>query len=474
MSIALLSKSSYELQAAFNPIPVYLKRRDIAYTGTANYSGTVSFTVGVNLGLTIGSMIYIETLSGQSWTGWHEVSGMTSTEVKTTTAYVLGVSTGHLSSDEIYENYHVLIQIKDNRTDDDIVELKYSVDSTMEVYVNLSGIVRVLLGKDNDYGYHAAAVSCNVAEFDLNLMCEFSFRFKEGYLDDDESPAPEWSSNYTGFAVNAAMQLGENPNMEDWHAGKIGAGMFLTEFETITVFKGYPNSVTFIWLEGTPSSADYTLQRCQTFVAGGVSRETVEDLTPDYPDLPDNAVRVTIDDQSANERSGAIHIRSTDDESSPIYSTVINSLPLIYDDGICYDNPIYLCWLNTYGGFSYWLFHTTQEIKHEVFDQKEILHAVEDWASARTQEDVFEINARDKLVLGAQNITSDQLEGIKNMLHSPRVMLLLNAATFAEGDIPDWLTVSIQSGTFSFGSTGDSRHKVEFTIRKPRINIQQL
>ena len=111
MSLTKLSTSAYGLRAAFNSINIYLARRDVQYTSVVNSGGKAAFVVGSNLGLTVGSLAYVESLSDHDYTGWHEVINCTATYVILDTLFVTGLGHGAVSSDELYSNYFVLFQI---------------------------------------------------------------------------------------------------------------------------------------------------------------------------------------------------------------------------------------------------------------------------------------------------------------------------------------------------------------------------
>lgn len=130
------------------------------------------------------------------------------------------------------------------------------------------------------------------------------------------------------------------------------------------------------------------------------------------------------------------------------------------------DNPVMLRWLNTLGGWEHWLFGTTQtEGLNTSFEDYAVSNLNIETATSTSEK--FISKAIDSLVLGADNLTRNQILGLKTILYSPKVEILKSAS------VPYiWHTVIVQSGSFNIFETYSNRGEIEFTIELPEIQIQ--
>jgi len=140
-------------------------------------------------------------------------------------------------------------------------------------------------------------------------------------------------------------------------------------------------------------------------------------------------------------------------------------------DATCVDNPIYLKWLNTSGGFSQWLFGRMQTdiIQTAVNGEYETL-IDDDLENSIGAEEYMSKDAQPQMVIGA-NLPIDKMDGIKGMLMSPKVLMLTNPETWTtEG--AKWVRVRIQVGSFLILKTSETRSQIELVLLLPKINIQ--
>lgn len=469
MSVALLSSTdAFELRPAFNPFQIIFERRDAEYTSVSDYSGNALFYFeGVDLGLTAGEMAYIRSADG-CYTGWHEVISTSIHGVILDVAYVSD-DTGYLCSNELYTGVRLEVEFSD-RDEEVVAILRYSFGSDMRAYCNPTAVARSLLSKDNMFKY---ANESGIAIEDTNLSSAMYMRYRIIYDgSDDVSPVPAWSShpNVLRF-VNAAVQILNNPNYNTRELGYKDGGVFLTEFERLTVFVGYPFSVAFIWRNEEVPAATHNVYRVMTYVnAAGFTR--VEET--DVGDVYGCVVRVNVDAQ-AGDRTGSIMISGKNSTVSPELETdTVNEMEILFEHSDCETAHIYLCWLNKSGGFSYWLFYRSQEISHNTENTEEVAYPYGDTLTTETLEDILSIDAYDSVTIGANNIMEDQIEGIKSLLHSTRVQVLMNKDGYDDGDDPIWKTVKVRTGTFKLGNKKDGSYSVELTIDFPKLNIQRI
>lgn len=145
----------------------------------------------------------------------------------------------------------------------------------------------------------------------------------------------------------------------------------------------------------------------------------------------------------------------------------VSEIKTILVDAECYDNPVYLKWLNPYGGYEYWLFHTRQQYTDGISDEQIFERYIEDLASATAREETLSKQAIEEINIGAELLTKQQKEGLRYLLRSPKVYMLLDA------ELNIWQTVRIKGGTFDINDTFESKERIELTILLPKPYNQQ-
>lgn len=136
----------------------------------------------------------------------------------------------------------------------------------------------------------------------------------------------------------------------------------------------------------------------------------------------------------------------------------------------CVDNPVYLKWLNTQGGYSQWLFGKRQTKIIQTAVDGEYISDVDDLENSIGGEEYMGTNVQPAMIIGA-DLPIEKMDGIKGLLMSPKVLMLMNPDTWEdEGAI--WQRVRIQRGSFVILYTDETRHKIEMTVYQPKINIQ--
>ena len=141
-------------------------------------------------------------------------------------------------------------------------------------------------------------------------------------------------------------------------------------------------------------------------------------------------------------------------------------------DNGCHVSPIYLNWLGTGGERNYWLFDYLQT--HNI--NTSVVGNFQPYITDNTNAESYLIEigrgAFKTIVCGAY-VDIEDVEGIKTMLYSPNVLLLLNPTTW-QADGPKWLGVKPLPGSFKLYDTDQKKTEIQFTLEFPEINIQQL
>jgi len=134
-------------------------------------------------------------------------------------------------------------------------------------------------------------------------------------------------------------------------------------------------------------------------------------------------------------------------------------------DGACKESPVYITWLNVYGGREHWLFSKVQTKGLITQNNGSSETYVSNISTARGfRNDISKI-ARPLLTVNAM-VDIEDIEGIKTLLYSPSVEMLVGQ------DPVKWQTVYPQVGSFSLYNTRQTKATIEITFELADINIQ--
>ena len=144
---------------------------------------------------------------------------------------------------------------------------------------------------------------------------------------------------------------------------------------------------------------------------------------------------------------------------------IVTEKKTIKIDRECKENPVFISWLNVYGGREHWLFSKVQTKGLITQNAGNFETYIVDLAEARGQITDISKNATPLLTV---NCTCDieDIEGLKTMLYSPCVEMLVS-----ENPIK-WQTVRPQTGSFKLYDTNDTQSSLQITFELPYINIQ--
>jgi hypothetical protein len=144
---------------------------------------------------------------------------------------------------------------------------------------------------------------------------------------------------------------------------------------------------------------------------------------------------------------------------APIPDVVVTEVKRIKVDHTCYKNPYYLVWKNTLGGWDHWLFYNTQTENLITNDLGNFTNeAFASLSLSEGQTKSLGKNAANSIILGADNLTTNQRDAIKDLLVSPSIY---KVETDGSKKI-----VLMKPGTFSTEKKSD-RHSIEFEIYPP-------
>ena len=157
--------------------------------------------------------------------------------------------------------------------------------------------------------------------------------------------------------------------------------------------------------------------------------------------------------------------------SLPTYIGEITERRRVRINTKCYQNPVYIAWKGSQGGWNYWLFGRTQEITLNTTEQVRI-EPYRDTLLTRSNVVQASVKSGESWRLGVDNVDLNDIKGLMRLLDSECVMIYL-------GTIPkiltkQWLEVQVKQGSVKVYETGNNRHNFEFSIDLPQRYTHEL
>ncbi len=137
----------------------------------------------------------------------------------------------------------------------------------------------------------------------------------------------------------------------------------------------------------------------------------------------------------------------------------------------CSDNPVYLCWLNTLGGFNYWLFNKFQEQNVKTSIENSFSSNVSELETALGIANITGKSSGETIEVGS-SISIDDMDGIKSLYESTSVFMLANPLTW-ETDGVKWKRVIVQPGSLMIFKTNKSFYDIKLNLVLPERFTQQ-
>lgn len=131
----------------------------------------------------------------------------------------------------------------------------------------------------------------------------------------------------------------------------------------------------------------------------------------------------------------------------------------------------YIKWLNSFGGWSYWLFNKG----NENIDTKETgvlnndYNNLENTISPKISLGVESFN---NITTTQENITPDEMLLLRDLLDSVKVYLF-TGVPFSKSSITDWIEVTIRSGSFRISNSKERMNTLSISIELP-MNVTRL
>jgi hypothetical protein len=124
------------------------------------------------------------------------------------------------------------------------------------------------------------------------------------------------------------------------------------------------------------------------------------------------------------------------------------------------EQPFQLAWLNSLGGVDTWVFQRHQEYKLDAKDMDEFMPVINYLQVSNGRQRVLKKDAYMMVRLGYEQLSKQQVVGIKELLISPCVKWI---------DGTNETVVVVKDGSFDIYDTGESKFNLEFDIVMPKL-----
>lgn len=493
-TITDLSSNTYDSQwnALHNPVYWVLQRKDFNILQISPWVVTAQYVVRLDVqpwnqtlydNIVVGDTIY---LNGTEY----DETFVIQTIITALNAVIIESYTGRNDQYGGYSivaisSYHVKIKMLNPVGGATLgVILKYDSDKQGLIYVDITENLKRTF--EHNFGYD----QINKADY-------------EGYSYYAVSYLEQWSGNTgglyyflgVGFVVNAVKQLleinGENlgefvtANVDMDEAFK---AKFMTLFTKPTAFEDYPFSLSFIYSEFFDTEI---LQReFRAYNINGGLEDTATDnlfsvykqglnhlMLKDYWSSVDE-FEVWLNTAATYEdwyvTVGYMTAGYVDAPSGAGSDIRITEKKRVKADSECVNNPIFLMWLNKYGGWDSWLFKTKQIVNLITREGQLVERSVTDLENDNTKEDILYKESVDQYIVGVDGIDDDDLSGLKGLIDSPKVYILNNRIPYQAGsEDPQWKTIRIIPGTYKIQENDSTTNDLEMALEFPSNYYQR-
>lgn len=124
------------------------------------------------------------------------------------------------------------------------------------------------------------------------------------------------------------------------------------------------------------------------------------------------------------------------------------------------EQPFQLAWLNSLGGVDTWVFQRHQEYTLDAKDMDMFEPIINYLQIANARQRILKKDAYMMVKLGYEQLTQQQVIGIKELLISPCVKWI---------DGQNEIVVVVKEGSFALYDSGESKHNLEFEIIMPKL-----
>jgi hypothetical protein len=471
--------------AAFNPVVIIMQRQDYKDLATqSDWNGTYyQIKCGTNVmgetiifpGYEVGAVVQVITESGLT-------ENFTILDISTSGGFAYATfdktwsvfSPFFLAIVNILSrlNFYVTLKITDNALNPQTRELRFTPGASGIMRAEISGALRSLLNLNfTDF----QIVETEIRTEDLNLYSPFYFATKDNWIGSSESWVNYFALEDVKFCIAGAFQIGDpnngyyNKYFGNTEGTKVYPELmpqFITQFENPVYFFGFPFSLSFLGNQNMNIGyEDYFVRYTITQANGNITEYDSDPfIFTDFVCLARlnvlpifEAALLAGELEKAKKiefRFGRIDSPLFLDAFAPITINVKRSI-----EQSC--NTFFVKWLNTLGGWDYWLFEGKIYEGFKVENGNNYESYFDNISDTKDFENVTFKNVSPAVQVGSNTLTRNEAEGLKVLPTSPKIY-------WYNEDLSKWIGVRVEPGTFNIRSTKDDYFNIELTFVKPK------
>lgn len=459
--------------AAFNPVVIELRRKDFEDNSfQSTWNGTY---VAVDGGALIDEFVVGETIqvisdnSSNAFT--YTILNITGTEVtfnKTWSMFIPFFLASINFPSRI--NFYVTLRIKNGDFVPIYRDLRFTPDSNAFIRAEISGALRSLISLN----YTDPVSEIDIRTEDTNLYSPFYFATKDNWIGSAESFIEYYAPEDVKFAIAGAFQIGDPKNgyYDKYFANTEGNSIYpelmpqwITQFENPVYFYGFPFTISFLGNESLIDFADYFVRYTVTQANGNVNEYDSDPFIFTeficlnrlnvFPIFEATFLAGELEKAKKIEmKFGRLDSGFFLDCLAPITLNVKRPI-----EQSC--NTFYVRWINTLGGWDYWLFEGKIYEGFKVENGNNYESYFDNISDTKDFENVTFKNVSPAVQVGSNTLTRNEAEGLKVLPTSPKIY-------WYNEDLSKWIGVRVEPGTFNIRSTKDDYFNVELTFVKPK------
>jgi hypothetical protein len=458
--------------AAFNPIVIEMQRQDFkdnSFRSTWNNT-YVAIDGGAQIDeFTVGETIELSSTGG--YIGTFTILNVSGTEVtfnKTWNSfnpYFLAIIN---FPNRI--NFYVTLRISVDPAETIYRDLRFTPDSKGIIRAEISGALRSLLNLN-----YTEDLTFPIRAEETNLSSSFYFATKDNWINSGESWIQYYAAEDVKYCIAGAFQIGDPNNgyYNKYFANTDGSfhypdymPQWITQFEQPSLFANFPFTLSFLGNLTLDPANKFEL-RYQIVKANGIYYNGI------------------VDDFNFTDFVSLTRLDITKVLQVPYSAGVINDAKTIelrfglFDRGYFFDclapitfnvkrpieqscNTFYVRWLNTLGGWDYWLFEGKIYEGFKVENGNNYESYFDNISGISDFENVTFKNVTPAVQVGSNTLTKNEAEGLKILPTSPKIY-------WYNEELSKWIGVIVEPGSFNVRSTKDDYFNVELTFVKPRF-----
>lgn len=366
-------------------------------------------------------------------------------------------------------NFYITLRITESQTNLIYRDLRFTPDSKGFMRAEISGALRSFL----NLNYTEPISPGYILNDEFNLSTGFYFSIKESWIGSSNSFPP---ADEIVYCISGAFQIGDPNNgyYNEYFGNTAGTIVypelmpkFITQFENPVYFFGFPYTLSFLGNSTmTEGFEDYYVRYKVTQTDGSVTTSFSDPFVfTDFICLARIDIALILSDSGTLpfvQNARKIEIRFGRGESgifldafAPITLNVKRAL-----EQSC--NTFYVRWLNTLGGWDYWLF------EHKIYEALKVENGnnyenyFDTISGISDFENVTFKNVSPAVQVGSDTLTKNEAEGLKILTTSPKVY-------WYNEEFSKWIGVIVEPGTFNIRSSKDDYFNVELTFLKPKF-----